>query len=170
MKKNFSLWIIGPSAAGKSTISKIIYEKIKKRVPNLIIVDGDKVRDLYENKIGYDKISRSKNTLRYINLAKWLLSYDISSVCAVISPFEKDREICRKKIDNYFEVYLESSREERVKRDQKKLYLPALKGEKKFVIDVDIPFEKPLKSDLIINTEGKKPEEIADTILRELKI
>ena len=74
------------------------------------------------------------------------------------------------KIDNYFEVYLESSREERVKRDQKKLYLPALKGEKKFVIDVDIPFEKPLKSDLTINTEGKKPEDIADTILRELKI
>ena len=68
----------------------------KKENPNLIIVDGDKVRNLYENKIGYDKVSRSKNTLRYINLAKWLLSYDISSVCAVISPFEKDREICRK--------------------------------------------------------------------------
>ena len=77
--------------------------------------------------------------------------------------------ICRKNIDNYFEVYLESSRDERVKRDQKKLYLPALKGEKKFVIDVDIPFEKPLKSDLTINTEGKKPEDIADTILREQK-
>ena len=51
MKKNFSLWIIGPSAAGKSTSSKIIYDKIKKENPNLIIVDGDKVRNLYENKL-----------------------------------------------------------------------------------------------------------------------
>ena len=61
MKKNFSLWIIGPSAL-ENTISKIIYKKLKKN-PSLIIVDGDKVRNLYENKIGYDKISRSKNTL-----------------------------------------------------------------------------------------------------------
>ena len=61
-KKNFSLWIIGPSAAGKTTVSKIIYDKLKKKIPNLIIIDGDKVRNLYEKNLGYDKISRSKNS------------------------------------------------------------------------------------------------------------
>ena len=74
MKNNFSLWIIGPSAAGKTSVSKIIYEKIKKKIPNLIIVDGDKVRDLYEKNLGYDKISRSKNTIRYVNLVEWCTS------------------------------------------------------------------------------------------------
>ena len=79
MKNNFSLWIIGPSAAGKTTISKFIYKNLKKKFSNLIIVDGDQIRDLYEKNLGYDKISRSKNTFRYINLVKWLNSHDISS-------------------------------------------------------------------------------------------
>ena len=170
MKNNFSLWIIGPSAAGKTTVSKIIYGKLKKKIPNLIIVDGDKVRNLYEKNLGYDKISRSKNTLRYINLVEWLMSHDISSIVAVISPFEKDREICRKNIKNYYEVYLESSLDERIKRDKKKLYLPAIKGKKKFVIDVDIPFEKPINCDLLINTENKSPLEVSDQILNRIKL
>ena len=95
------------------------------------MIDGDQVRQLYENNLGYDAISRSKNTQRYINLVKWLVDFDISSIVAVISPFQKDRIECRKKIKNYYEIYLKSSREERVKRDKKNLYLPALKGEKK---------------------------------------
>ena len=61
-------------------------------------MDGDQIRDLYEKNLGYDKISRSKNTFRYINLVKWLNSHDISSIVAVISPFEKDRELVEKKL------------------------------------------------------------------------
>ena len=129
-KKNFSIWLIGPSAAGKTTISKLLYKNIKKQ-NNLVLIDGDQVRQLYENNLGYDAISRSKNTQRYINLVKWLGDFDISSIVAVISPFQRDRVDCRKKINNYYEIYLKSSREERVKRDKKNLYLPAIKGEKK---------------------------------------
>ena len=56
------------------------------------------MRQLYENNLGYDAISRSKNTQRYINLVKWLVDFDISSIVAVISPFQKDQVDCRKKL------------------------------------------------------------------------
>ena len=46
-------------------------------------------------------------------------------------------------------------------KEIKKLYLPALSGEKKHVVDVDIPFEKPEKAELIIDTENLTPAEIA---------
>ena len=91
MKNNFSIWLIGPSAVGKTTISKLIYKKINEKFKNLMLLDGDKVRNLYENNLGYDKISRSKNTHRYIKLVHWLMDCNISSIVAVISPFEKDR-------------------------------------------------------------------------------
>ena len=97
---SFSIWLIGPSAAGKTTISKLLYNKIKSN-KNLVLIDGDHVRNLYENNLGYDKVSRSKNTYRYINLINWLLGFKISSIAAVISPFEKDRLVCREKIKNY---------------------------------------------------------------------
>ena len=167
--KTFSIWLIGPSAAGKTTVSRLLYENIKK-INNLVLIDGDKVRNLYENNLGYDKESRSKNTHRYINLVKWLMDYNISSIVAVISPFQNDRLICRKEIKNYSEVYLKSSKEVRIKRDKKKLYLPAIKGEKKNVVDVDIPFEHPENCDLEVDTENKNPEAAVKEILEKIKI
>lgn len=167
--KELSIWLIGPSAAGKTTISKLLYEEIKDKM-NFAIVDGDQVRSLYENNLGYDKFSRSKNTKRYINLVNWLNNFKISSIVAVISPFEKDRDICRKEINNYFEIYLKSSREERIRRDKKKLYAPAIKGEKINVVDVDIPFEHPIKCNLEINTENKDPKKIVKEIREKLGI
>ena len=95
-KDNVSIWLIGPSAAGKTTVSKLLYPEIKEKM-NFVIIDGDQVRNLYENNLGYDKISRSKNTKRYINLVNWLSNFNISSIVAVISPFEKDRDYCRKR-------------------------------------------------------------------------
>ncbi len=167
--ETFSIWLIGPSAAGKTTISKLLYNSIKSN-KNLVLIDGDQVRNLYENNLGYDKISRSKNTYRYINLVNWLSDFNISSIAAVISPFEKDRADCRKKIKNYYEIYLKSTRVERIKRDKKKLYLPALNGEKKNVVDVDIPFEEPKSCDLEVETENKNLNVIVEEILEKIKI
>ena len=165
-----SIWIIGPSAVGKTTVSKIFYNKLKTTNDKLVLIDGDQVRNLYENNLGYDPISRSKNTYRYINLVKWLMEHDISSIVAVISPFQKDRDVCRKEIKNYKEIYLSCSLEERIRRDKKKLYVPALKGEKKYVVDVDIPFDIPTKNELSINTEKKEPSSIVEEIIKKLKL
>ncbi len=167
-KNSFSIWLIGPSAAGKTTISKLLYQEIENKVA--VIIDGDQVRSLYENNLGYDKTSRSKNTQRYINLVKWLNNFKVPSIVAVISPFEKDRKICRQEINNYYEIYLKSSREERIKRDKKKLYEPALKGEKKNVIDVDIPFEDPVNCNFSVNTDNKPPTMIVKEIRDKLGI
>ena len=116
--KPFSIWLIGPSASGKKTIGKLLYQKIKNN-KNLVLINGDQMRNLYENNLDMTLSQDQKNTRRYINLVNWLLSFNISSIASVISPFEKDRNLCRQKIPNYFEIYLKSSREIRISRDQK---------------------------------------------------
>ena len=98
------------------------------------------------------------------------MEHGISSIVAVISPFQKDREVCRREIKNYKEIYLNCSLDERIKRDNKKLYVPALKGEKKHVVDVDIPFDLPKKSDLSINTEKNEPNNVVEEIIKKLKL
>ena len=72
---------------------------------------------------------------------------------SVISPFEKDRIECKKSLIGYRQVYLKCSMEKRLLRDKKNLYEPALKGLKKDVIDVDIPFDKSNIDDLIVETD-----------------
>ena len=129
--KSFSLWLIGPSASGKTTVSKKVYEKLLNKYKSLILLDGDYARKIFVNESGYDPISRSKNIHKYVEVVSWLNSFGISSIVAAINAFEKDRNFCREKIKNYKEVFLKCSLDERIKRDNKKLYLPALKGEKK---------------------------------------
>ena len=168
--KVFSLWLIGPSASGKSTISKIIYKKLLEEYKSLILLDGDYARKMFVSESGYDPISRSKNIRKFIEVTKWLNSFGISSIIAAINAFEKDRVFGRKEIANYKEVFLKCSLDERVKRDKKKLYLPALNGEKKNVVGVDIPFEEPVSADFIIDTEKNLPEFIANEILKKLEL
>ena len=159
--KCFSLWLIGPSGSGKTVISKIIYNKLIKYYSSLIILDGDQARKIFLNVSGFDPVSRSKNIHQYATMAKWLSSFGVSSIVAAINAFEKDRNFCRKEIKNYKEVYLKCSLEERIKRDKKKLYLPAIK---------DIPFENPKNSNLIINSERTDSEIIANNIIKKLKL
>ena len=169
-KEAFSLWLIGPSASGKTTISKIIYKKLLEKYNSLILLDGDYARKIFVSESGYDPISRSKNISKYVEVIKWLNSFGVSSIVAAINAFEKDRASSRKEITNYKEVFLKCSLDERIKRDKKKLYLPALNGEKKNVVGVDIPFENPVNADLIIDTEKNQPESIADEILKKLEL
>lgn len=169
-KETFSLWLIGPSASGKTTVSEKIYYKLKKNYKNLVLLDGDHARKIFVNESGYDPISRSNNIKKYMSVISWLNSFGVSAIVAAINAFEKDRSICRKELKNYKEVFLKCSMDERIKRDKKKLYLPALNGEKKNVVDVDIPFEKPINAELSIETENVSPEEIAKKIIEELKL
>ena len=169
ISKPFTIWLIGPSASGKSTIAKELYKTIKNKVSNLIIIDGDNIRDLFDNKYGYDAISRSKVTKRYIKLVKWLQSFEISSIVSVISPFEKDRIECKESLIGYRQVYLKCSMEKRLLRDKKNLYKPALEGLKKDVIDVDIPFDQSNINDLIVETDKDDIEKSTKKIIESIK-
>jgi len=162
----YSIWIIGPSASGKTTLSLDLYSKIKKNAT--VIIDGDVMRKIYGSSFGYDKISRSKNTLRYAALVSWLQKFSISSIVSVISPFQKDRDECRKIIKNYFEVYLNCSLETRIKRDKKDIYKSALEGRRKDVVDIDIPFEQPSNCDLILNSEKNKSEILSQELFNQI--
>ena len=161
----FTIWLIGPSASGKSTVAKELYDKLKDDVQRLIILDGDAIRDLFDNKYGYDPISRSKATKKYIKLVKWLQNSQISSIVSVISPFEKDRIECKESLIGYKQIYLKCSLEKRLLRDKKNLYKPALEGIKKNVIDVDIPFDQSNINDLIIETDKNTVETSTDRII-----
>ena len=164
----FTIWLIGPSASGKSTIAKELYNKIQSKVSKVIILDGDNIRDLFDNRYGYDAISRSKVTKRYIKLVKWLQNFQISSIVSVISPFEKDRLECKKSLIGYKQIYLKCSMENRLLRDTKNLYKPALEGLNRDVIDVDIPFDQSTINDLVIETDKNNIEVSTNKIIESI--
>lgn len=49
-------WITGLSGAGKTTIGKLLYEKIKEEHLNTVFLDGDTLRKVFGNDLGYSQV------------------------------------------------------------------------------------------------------------------
>ena len=48
------IWLTGISGSGKTTLArKLILLKLKDRFPNILNVDGDEVRELFGDNLGY---------------------------------------------------------------------------------------------------------------------
>ena len=72
------LWFTGISGVGKSLIASYIYKKLKKKIKNIIHIDGDKFREMLKNDLGYTLKDRNKNAERILILAHFLDNFFLS--------------------------------------------------------------------------------------------
>lgn len=164
-------WITGLSGAGKTTIGKIFYEKLHEKYANTVFLDGDMLREVFGNDLGYSDADRRKCAMRYSNLCNLLQKQGINVICCTISMFNSVREWNRKYIRNYHEIYVKVSDKTLIDRDQKGLYSRYKKGEEKELAGFQVGIELPKNPDLILLNDGKKtPEEQADVLLKNFMI
>ncbi len=149
------IWIIGLSSSGKSKIAGLVYKKLKKKKTNTVWLDGDKVRKIYNDKLGHTLKDREKNAERISRLTKYFSDQNINVIASVLSNFPKWQNWNKKNIKNYKQVYLKVSLENLILRDKKNLYKKALKKKRKNVVGIDLKFHEPLNSDLIIDNNKK---------------
>lgn len=157
-------WITGLSGAGKTTIGSRLYVDIKKEKKNVVFLDGDALREVYQDN-NYTYESRKKLAFQHGRLCRMLSEQGIDVVICVIAMFDECREWNRKNISNYKEIYLYADMQELIRRDKKSLYSRALKREISNVMGIDISFEEPKTPDIIVdNSGGKTPEEVVEEI------
>lgn len=166
--KDFQMvvWFIGMSGTGKTTVSKLVYEELKKEIPNLVRLDGDVLRDVFGNDADHTVEGRRKNAVRISNLTKMLADQGIHVIAAVLSIFPEWQSWNRENIADYAEVYMKASMDILKERDVKNLYKPALKGEIENVVGVDIPFPEPKNADLTV--ENDQYRENFDDIIQKV--
>jgi adenylylsulfate kinase len=159
------IWITGLSASGKTTLSKAFEKKYKSAIPNMVLLDGDVIRQLYGLDLGYSESDREKQIKRIQSIARFLEEQSIVVIVAALYSHEGLLKYNRENFKNYFEVYLEADINFLMSRETKKLYEKALKKEIDNVVGVDIPWNQPQNPDLIFKvSEGKTPEEMCDII------
>tara|TARA_Y100000590_G_C15594886_1_gene967614 strand:+ start:521 stop:1015 length:495 start_codon:yes stop_codon:yes gene_type:complete len=162
------VWIVGLAGSGKTTIGQSLYKEIKKKNSSTCFIDGDKIRQINDNDLGYTLSDRKKNAKRIINFCKLLDDQKINVIVSILHNFPKQGLENRKKFSKYVEIFIECKRKTLIKRNQKKLYSKGNKGRVKNVVGIDIKFNKPIKPDLTINCEHSRKTNLKK-ILKVLK-
>lgn len=142
-------WITGLSGAGKTSIGTLLYQKIRQKYANTVFLDGDVLREVFGNDLGYTREERIKCAMRYSRLCRMLQEQDINVICCTISMFDSIRNWNRENIDNYREIYVRVSMEVLTYRNQKGLYRSSRQ-----VAGIQVDIEEPKNPDMILDNEG----------------
>lgn len=167
----------GLAGAGKTTIGSLFYERLKKRSPEAVLLDGDQLRGAAGD------FCLSTGTIlredRYTTEARRAGAYNTFKTCRELAEQGKDVVVCsismysdvrrwnRENIQHYREIYVKVSRETLYRRDQKKLYSSGVKN----VVGVDLPWDEPRHSDVVVQNDGREtPEAIVNRLVKEFEL
>ena len=166
--KVFTLCFTGISGSGKTTLANGVGEYPKRCEIPVQVIDGDILRGELGNLFGYTREERMKQNRIVRVLAGYLNRNDISTIVAVVAPFEDMRRQMREVLgEGYIQVYLDCPVEECAKRDVKGYYKKKEKMEN--FSGVSDTFEIPENSELVIDTVHLTVEESVEKIVGYLK-
>lgn len=156
------IWITGLSGSGKTTLSTALHQLIKPRAPELFLLDGDAVRELYGHDLDFSEPSRITQITRLRSLAKFVAAQGQIVVVAALYSHPELLAENRRTLEDYFEVYLQAPLELLQARDSKGLYAGSLAGRIPNVVGVDIPWHEPMNPDCVLSAaSGLSPVEMA---------
>jgi adenylylsulfate kinase len=137
------IWLTGQPGSGKTTICKrILWDK-----PGVFHIDGDDLRDLFENK-DYSETGRRKNIELAQQIAQYLHKKGSDVVVSLVSPYKDQRDKFKQKMgDNLFEVYIHTT---------------DVRGREDFFVK---EYESPTEKYLSIDTTNESVEESTKKVL-----
>ncbi len=151
------LWLLGISGAGKSTLGNKLKEYCDQSNNPSWIIDGDSIRDFFDNDLGFEQEDRVQNIKRILLAAHVLSENGTIAIVCNISPFEELRQFARKKIKNYHQIYLKKDLETSRRNDVKEIYKNHVG--KTPVVGVDLQFDEPQNNDLVLDVENETVKE-----------
>jgi len=167
--KGFTIWFTGLSGSGKSTIARIVYNKLKKEGYKVELLDGDVIRTNLSKGLGFTKEDRDENIKRVGFVCDLLTRNGVIAIAACISPYRNARRLNRERIKNFVEVFTRCPLDVCIKRDPKGNYKKALAGQIKNYTGIDDPYEEPENPEVILDTDKESPQECAQKVLDKLK-
>ncbi len=169
MSKGVTVWFTGLSGSGKTTIAKRVEAILHERGVHAERLDGDVVRQTLTRDLGFSKEDRDKNIERVTFVARLLTRNDVVVLSAFISPYRAQREISRREIGEFVEVFVDATLDTLVSRDLKGLYKKALAGEIQGFTGVNDPYEAPENPDLVCDTDAESIEESVSKVIALLE-
>lgn len=169
-QKGIVIWFTGLSGSGKTTLATNLEKRLNESGFFTMLLDGDILRKGLNAGLGFSDEDRTENIRRAAEVSKLFADNAVVTLCAFITPTEQLRKMARNIIgtDKYEEVFVKCSMEECERRDIKGLYKKARSGIIPNFTGINSPFETPLKSTIIIDTEHNDVESCVERIFKKI--
>ncbi|WP_285513503.1 adenylyl-sulfate kinase [Streptomyces sp. NBRC 14336] len=163
-----TIWLTGLPSAGKTTIARLLGDRLKAGGLRTEVLDGDEIRRFLSAGLGFSKEDRDTNVRRIGLVSEVLARNGVLSVVPVIAPYAVSREAVRERHQRngvpYIEVHVATPVDVCSERDVKGLYARQAAGELSGLTGVDDPYEPPVEPDLVLRTQEQTPRESADAV------
>ena len=122
-RKGTLYFFTGLAGAGKSTIGRLFYRKLKAQRNDILLFDGDATRAA-RRESDYSNEARLESCRRGMGMYKLITDQGVDVVSCAIAMFEEVRAWYRANVENYREIYVKASMETLYRRDQKGGFIP----------------------------------------------
>jgi adenylylsulfate kinase len=192
--KGATLWFTGLSGSGKSTIASALEQALANNKIFTYRLDGDNIRFGLNTDpkslmgkgfpeaaakrfgIGFSAEDRAENIRRIGEVAKLFADSGCVALTSFISPYRKDRDLCRQLHNEakpsalpFIEIFVDTPLDVCESRDPKGLYKKARAGEIKGFTGIDDPYEAPNAPELVLKTAELSIEQSVAKCMELLK-
>jgi sulfate adenylyltransferase len=168
-RQGFTVFLTGLSAAGKSTLAKVLQMKLLEMGERPVtLLDGDIVRKNLSSELGFSKDHRDINIRRIGFVASEITKNGGIALCAPIAPYDSVRREIRSLIEplgGFILVYVATPIEVCEKRDRKGIYAKARAGIIHDFTGISDPYEAPQDAELVLDTSDLSPDQACQEIL-----
>lgn len=186
------LWFTGLSGCGKSTIANVLDHMLQQLGVHTFLLDGDNVRhglnaspsilkadhsEKFADRfgLGFSAEDREENIRRIGAVAELFAAAGIVTLAAFVSPYRRDRDAVRKRIEgsgqvgDFIEIFVDAPLDVCESRDPKGLYKQARAGKLKGLTGVDDPFEAPPSPEIWLKSAEATPDSLANEVIAYLR-
>ncbi len=161
-QKGATLWVTGLHGSGKNEMAFSLEKQLFDMGATVVLLDGSSIRSGLSKELDYSPTDRAEHLRRVAEVCRILNDQGIIAICSFISPEQYIREQVAEIIGRErFHLFYMDADLEFCKHNKPEFYN---KERLKYVPGVDLPFEIPEKSALVLNPvdNGKNPEKIID--------
>src|ERR1039457_2868475 len=167
-QRGLTIWFTGLSSAGKTTVSRAVYERLWARGYQVELLDGDEVRRHLCKDLGFSRQDRDENIRRIAFVSELLTRNGVIVLVSAISPYRAARDEARQRIGSFVEVFVNAPLAVCEQRDTKGLYRKARAGEIAGFTGIDDPYEPPAAPEVRCDTGEETVAESVAKVIRYL--
>jgi adenylyl-sulfate kinase len=164
-----TIWFTGLPSSGKSTIARVVFQRLIDRGLPVELLDGAEVRESLSRGLTFSREDREEHNRRIGYVAKLLSRNGVVAICAAVSPYRATRDEVRRNTTRFVEVYVECPVDVAEKRDTDGWYARARRGEVEEFTGVNAPYEPPLAPEVHVRSDLETVDEAATKVIARLE-